>query len=256
MLKKRLIFVLLYRHGQFHISRNFRLQKVGTAGWLARNYNFSKVSRFIDELVILNVESDGAGRDKFLEVAAEVTSNVFVPVALGGAIRSLADAEVYFQNGADKVVINSLLWQDPNVVRRIAGVYGEQAVVASIDYRGLDGGRPPHFRGPGAPDGSTLASWVKQVAAVGVGEMLLNSVDRDGTGMGLDLGVMDAIPDDIHLPVVLMGGVGRTDHFRPGLDIPRVSGVATSNLFAFMGEGLSASRASLLKAGVPMASWA
>lgn len=232
------------------------MQKVGTAGWLARNYNFSKVSRFIDELVILNVESDGLDRDTFLNVAAEVTSKVFVPVALGGAIRTLADAEVYFQNGADKVVINSLLWQDPDVVRRIAGVYGEQAVVASIDYRGLDGGRPPHFRGAGAPSDDTLAGWMRKVASVGVGELLLNSVDRDGTGMGLDLGVMEAIPEGIHLPIVLMGGVGRTDHFRPGLVLPRVSGVATSNLFAFMGEGLSASRASLVKAGIDMASWA
>ncbi len=256
MPKKRLIFVLLYLNGQFCISRNFRLQKVGNADWLKRNYNFSKVSRFIDELVILNVESEAIDQAKFTAAAGSIAAEVFVPVSLGGAIRSFRDAETCFHNGADKVVVNTLLWEKPDVVKQIADVYGEQALVASVDYRGLEGARTPHLRGAGAPDPGALSAWAAHVASLGVGEILLNSIDRDGTGMGLDLNVFDVIPPAIPQPIVLMGGVGRTDHFQPGLELPRVSGVATSNLFAFIGKGLSSSRASLLEAGMNMAAWA
>lgn len=254
MAKKRLVFVLLYRNGQFCISRNFRLQTVGSADWLARNYGFAKVSRFIDELVILNAEPEPTGQTRFLTAAAGIAAQVFVPVALGGAIRSLRDAETYFQHGADKVVINTLLWREPSVVAEIAGIYGVQAVMASVDYSGLAEPRMVHMRGQDAPH-VHLDAWLKDVMALGVGEILLNSVDRDGTGMGLDLGVVSTLPPEIHAPVVLMGGVGRNDHFAPGLELPGVSGVATSNLFAFMGEGLSAARAKLVDAGLDMAAW-
>lgn len=255
MPKKRLIFVLLYRNGQFCISRNFRLQTVGSAGWLARNYGFAKVSRFIDELVILNAEPEPTDQKKFLDTVSNIAAEVFVPVALGGAIRSRRDAEIYFQHGADKVVVNTLLWRNPDAVAEIAGIYGVQAVMASVDYRGLAEPRSVHFRGPSPPPAPQLDDWLKTVASVGVGEILLNSVDRDGTGMGLDLGVIAALPPEIQAPVVLMGGVGRNDHFGPGLELPGVSGVATSNLFAFMGEGLSAARGKLVDAGLDMASW-
>lgn len=250
--RKRLIFVLLYLDGQFCISRNFRLQKVGDADWLSRHYDFSKVSRFIDELVILDV----AGTPGFLDAAARIAAEVFVPVALGGALRTMADADTCFQNGADKIVVNTLLWQQPEVVRKIAAVYGEQALVASVDYRRAGGQRVPHLRGEGAPAPGGLGEWLARVAALGVGEVLLNSVDQDGTGMGLDLTVFDEVPQSLQQPVVLMGGVGRMDHFQPGLALARASGVATSNLFAFMGSGLSATRAQLLRAGVNLASWA
>ncbi len=255
MPKKRLIFVLLYRGGQFCISRNFRLQSVGSADWLARNYGFAKVSRFIDELVILNADPDPADQEKFLGTVASIATEVFVPVALGGGIRSLHDAEVYFQHGADKVVINTLLWRKPDVVRQIASVYGEQAVVASVDYTGLATPRTPCFRSAEAPAARDLADWLRDVATLGVGEILLNSVDRDGTGMTLDLDVIATIPAEVQVPVVLSGGVGRNDHLGPGLALPRVSGVATSNLFAFMGEGLSSARAKLIAAGIDMAVW-
>lgn len=256
MPKKRLIFVLLYLNGQFCISRNFRLQKVGNADWLKRNYNFSKVSRFIDELVILNCESENVDHERFLANASAIANEVFVPVALGGAIRAFKDAEQYFHHGADKIVVNTLLWQAPSVVRQIANVYGEQALMASVDYRGLEGARLPFLRGGETPEASTLGAWLGHVSSLGVGEILLNSVDRDGTGMGMDIKVFDVVPADIHLPFVLMGGVGRTDHFQPGLELRRVSGVATSNLFAFIGKGLSDSRAALLNGGMNMASWA
>ena len=253
--KKRLIFVLLYRNGQFCISRNFRLQTVGSASWLARNYGFAKVSRFIAELVILNAESDPLDQKQFLSTAARIAAEVFVPVALGGGLRTLRDAEIYFEHGADKIVVNTVLWQGPNVVKQIADVYGAQAVVASVDYCGRAAPRTVHFRGEGALPSTDLGQWLKHVSALGVGEILLNSVDRDGTGMGLDLGVVETLPTNSHLPMVLTGGVGRNDHFAPGLELSGVSGVATSNLFAFMGEGLSSARAKLRDAGLDIATW-
>ena len=163
MTKKRLIFVLLYRNGQFCISRNFRLQKVGNAEWLKRNYNFSKVSQFIDELIILNTEAESVDQQAFLATASSIAAEVFVPVALG----------------ADKVVVNTLLSQNPAIVNEIARVYGEQALVASIDYRGLSGPRTPFFRLCPEPTVGGLSAWIGRVASVGVGEILLNSVTHD-----------------------------------------------------------------------------
>lgn len=255
MAKKRLIFVLLYLDGQFCISRNFRLQKVGNAQWLAKNYNFSRVSRFIDELVILNVGRVDGDYARFLDAAAQIAAEVFIPVAIGGAIRSLDEAARYFGVGADKVVMNSSLWEAPHVVKAIAEVYGVQAVVASIDYKKHDGRREPYFRGSDAPRWEKLSEYLEYVGGLGVGEILLNSVDQDGTGFGLDLDVIAEVPPALDMPLVLMGGIGRTDHFHPGFELERVSGVATSNLFAFIGDGLVSSRRSLLDKGIPMAAW-
>ena len=255
MAKKRLIFVLLYLDGQFCISRNFRLQKIGNTGWLSKNYNFSRVSRFIDELVILNVGQLAEGHAGFLDAAAKIAGEVFVPVALGGAIRTPEDAARYFDMGADKVVVNTLLWQSPGTVRKIADTYGVQAVVASVDYRLREGVRVPFLRGENPPQPNTLSDYLEHVSALGVGEVLLNSVDQDGTGFGLDLGVADAVPQGLTMPLVMMGGIGRTDHFLPGFRLERVSGVATANLFAFIGDGLASSRHALLESGMCMAAW-
>jgi cyclase len=169
----------------------------------------------------------------------------------------MSDAATYFSSGADKIIVNTLLWTDPSVVRDAIQTYGSQAVIASIDYSLVNGRRQlfSHNNSAGPGERRDLADCLGAVADLGVGEMLVNSVNQDGTGMGLDLSVIEQVPNEISAPIILMGGVGRTDHFAPGLKIDRVSGVATSNLFAFIGDGLEAARRSVLEAGINIAVW-
>ena len=117
MLKKRIIFTLLYDNGYFIQSRNFRRQKIGTKEWINKNYNFSFVSNFIDELIILDI-SKIKKNEKFVKDCKSVCNKVFVPISLGGGIKSYEDAKFYFNNGADKVIINTSVFKSPKNIKK------------------------------------------------------------------------------------------------------------------------------------------
>ena len=135
MLKKRLIFTLLYNQGQFVLSRNFRLQNVGDINWLQKNYDFSKISFSIDELIILDVSRGDRDPDKFSNVLATLSQGCFVPIAAGGGIACLEDARRLLRAGADKVVLNSPLYEHAELVESVAREFGQQCVVASVDAK-------------------------------------------------------------------------------------------------------------------------
>ena len=135
MLKKRLIFTLLYKKNNFFLSRNFRLQKVGGLEWLIKNYNFAKIASSIDELVILNLSSDKSDSKQFCDDIRLITKNCFIPVSLGGGIKSIKEASILFANGADKIVINSALFTDPRLIKEISEIYGNQSIIASVDFK-------------------------------------------------------------------------------------------------------------------------
>lgn len=135
MLKKRLVFTLLYNNGGFCLSRNFRLQRVGGVDWLEANYKFSEIAKSIDELVILDVSRGESDKEQFCKIVSRVTKNIFIPLVLGGKIKSLEDVEVLVRNGADKVIVNTLLSEDKSIVKELVRTYGSQCIVASLDYR-------------------------------------------------------------------------------------------------------------------------
>ena len=135
MLKKRVIFTLLYKDGYFCLSRNFRLQRIGDPTWLTCNYGFSKIASSIDELIVLDVSGPPSSSESFLEVVEFITNEFFAPLALGGRIRSLSDAENLIRSGADKIVINNILAADPVLVSDMSSRFGSQAIVGSVDYR-------------------------------------------------------------------------------------------------------------------------
>ena len=126
MIKKRLIFTLLYSNGYFFQSRNFNLQKVGDVNWLKENYNFKNISFFIDELIILNISKDKKEKEKFLDNIKKVSEFCFVPITIGGGIKNLNDAKFSLQSSCDKIFINSELFNNPGVINQISKVYGEQ----------------------------------------------------------------------------------------------------------------------------------
>ena len=135
MLRKRIIFTLIYSDGFFMLSRNFRLQKVGDLSWLERNYKFQEIAFSIDELIILDSTKNKKSINHFSNTIKELVKDIFIPLSAGGGIRSLDDAQLLFNSGADKIVLNSILTQDSNLVTELVNKYGSQSIVASVDYK-------------------------------------------------------------------------------------------------------------------------
>jgi len=256
MLKKRVIFTLLYNNGQFMLSRNFRLQKVGNLQWLQSNYNFSHISYSIDELIVLDVTRGEKSPDEFCSTLKKLTEGCFVPIAAGGGIRSIEAARNLLRSGADKVVLNSALYESDGFISHLASEFGRQCIVASMDLKATPDGSYQVWSECGSNhiDGEA-AKWVEQVTQDDVGELYLNSMDRDGTGQGYDLGLLDLLPKNISKPVILAGGVGNTVHLAAGLADSRVDAVATAHLFNFVGDGLRKARSSLISSGVALPFW-
>lgn len=256
MLKKRLIFTLLYNQGQFMLSRNFRLQKVGDLKWLQTNYNFSHISFSIDELIVLDVTRGEKNSEAFCEALKLLAEGCFVPIAAGGGIRTIEHARTLLRSGADKVVVNTPLYENNDVISELASEFGQQCVVAAMDIKRTPDGSYQAWAECGSKclDGSA-ASWVEQVTNAAVGEIYLNSIDRDGTGQGFDLQLLDLLPPDMPKPVILAGGVGNATHLAEGLADPRVDAVATAHLFNFVGDGLKQARELLTAGGIVLPIW-
>lgn len=257
MLKKRLIFTLLYNDGQFVLSRNFRLQRVGNLQWLQTNYNFSHISYSIDELVVLDITRGKKNSEDFCATLKLLTEGCFVPIAAGGGVRSIEAARNLLRSGADKVVVNSALYENNDFLGDLASEFGQQCVVASMDIKSIsgDGYQAWSESGSCCQEGSA-SEWIEKIVRNDyIGELYLNSMDRDGTGQGYDLKLLDLLPAQMSKPVILVGGVGNATHLAAGLDDPRVDAVATAHLFNFIGDGLKRARQSLISAGVDLPLW-
>jgi len=139
MLRKRIIFTLIYNNESFNQSRNFRLQKVGDLRWLEKNYKFQDIAFSLDELIVLNASKDEKDIEKFAKTLERLVDDVFIPIAAGGGIKTLDDAKLLFDNGADKLVINSILYEDTTLVKELVKIYGSQSLVANIDYKKVNG---------------------------------------------------------------------------------------------------------------------
>ena len=256
MLKKRLIFTLLYNQGQFMLSRNFRLQKVGDLKWLQTNYNFSHISFSIDELIVLDVTRGVRDTKAFCDALKALAEGCFVPVAAGGGVRTIGHARTLLRSGADKVVVNTPLYENDPFINELASEFGQQCVVASMDIKRAPDGSYQAWAECGSKclEGSAT-HWIARVTNNAVGEIYLNSIDRDGTGQGYDLQLLDLLPQDMPKPVILAGGVGNATHLAEGLADPRVDAVATAHLFNFVGDGLKQARQSLIAGGVDLPFW-
>jgi cyclase len=254
MLRNRLIFVLLYADGYFMQSRNFRLQRVGDLDWLEKNYRLQEISFSLDELVVLNVSRNHRNLNDFAEVVGRVSEKVFIPVSAGGGIFRSEHAEILFGNGADKLVINTALTKNTEEVRRIIDIYGAQSVVASVDYRTLNTAEVAYLSNGQESLDQPLDQYIRWIEGLPVGEILLNSIDKDGTGFGFDVGTCARFSDS-PIPVILMGGAGNSQHFAEALRVPGISAVATANLFNFIGDGLPLARSKLLDSSFNFARW-
>lgn len=254
MLKKRFIFTLLYDSGKFMLSRNFKLQQVGDLKWLKNNYKFWENSKFIDEIIILDVSRGETNFDDFVITIQNVVSSCFVPVAAGGGIRTLNDVEKLISAGADKVVINALYHLDTNEIEKIIRKFGAQVVVASVDYKHENNADTIYINHGKEKVQLSLQEHIERIQNIGAGEIMLNSIDRDGTGQGYDVDLVNRLGMSLDVPLILSGGAGRIDHFSEVLQ-QSYDAVTTSNLFNFMGDGLKRSRENMRDAGIDIPTW-
>lgn len=252
--KKRLIFTLLYSDGYFCQSRNFRCQKVGDYDWLFNNYKFSKIAGFLDELIVINVNPIAESYPCFLDIVKRIVKNVFIPVAIGGGIYSVDKATDCLNSGADKVILNSTIRKDCNTVSAIINRLGSQSVVASIDYKSRDGRHMLYdWETKEIIEGQELGAFVTTCHDLQFGEILINSVEKDGTGFGFDIDIIQEISHHCKLPLIVMGGAGKSNQFSPAFKIPIVDAVATANLLNFLGDSLPQTRMDLLDEEIDLA---
>jgi cyclase len=253
---KRLIFILLYDSGNFMLSRNFRLQRVGDINWLIKNYNFKNIAHSIDELIVLDVTRKDRSIAIFSEMLKKLVTHVFVPIAAGGGVHSLESAALLLRSGADKLVINSILHTDGNIINELSRTFGSQCIVTSIDFKRNNNGDFVIYYDKGQkPVDISLKDAVRKAVDLGSGEILINSIDKDGTGNGYELAAVDIVRDSLEVPLIISGGAGNARHLIEGIKTTGVDAVATANLFNFVGNGLPLARTEMLSNGLDLAIW-
>jgi len=256
MLKKRIIFTLLVEDGYFVLSRNFTLQKVGDLEWLKDFYDFDSIAFSIDELLVLDVSRGERNKNQFASLLGDISKNCFMPIGAGGGISSVEDVSFLLNSGADKVVINTIIFTNPNLVRDLVERFGAQCIVASIDYKTMDTGEMEVFIKNGYLSvGVNVKEALAHVQELGVGEIYLTSINRDGTGRGFDLDGLSSIISDITCPLIVSGGAGTFGHIADAIKEPGVSAVSTANLFNFMSDNLTEARQCVVGGGTPLAEW-
>jgi cyclase len=256
MSRPRLCFSLLYGSGKFHLSRNFNLQSVGDFNWLLENYEFESISRSVDELIILNVDREERDFQEFIKTVNDVVKNCFMPVAVGGGIRSFEDARMLFDNGADKIVLNTCYFENHMLVEKLIANYGAQSIIASIDFKRDESNCEVVYTNNGSKKIElSLSKAVQKIDKIGAGEILLNSIDRDGTGMGFDINSLENAYNLCDLPIIASGGGDTSEHLIDGLSSGKVSAVTSAHLFNFMGDGIQHTRNQLISSNIDLCNW-
>ena len=236
-------------------SRNFRLQKVGNSDWLEKNYKFQEIAYSLDELILLDATREKKNIFNFCEVLKKIVGSVFIPIAAGGGINSLEDADLLFKNGADKLVLNSNIYNNVSLVNELAYKYGNQSIVASVDYKKINNENIVFINDGSKSLDISLNEYVSYLSTLNIGEIYLNSMDKDGTGFGFDFETIDAVSKNIKIPLIIAGGAGNESHLIEGLRRDKVNAVATANLFNFMGNGLPNARKKIITEGLNIANW-
>ena len=249
-----MIYTLLFSEGYFCQSRNFRCQKVGNYEWLFNNYKFSQLASYLDELIIINVTPNSESYQTFLGIVKRVIENVFIPVTIGGGIYSIDKALECFQNGADKILLNTLPRTNKDLTSQIINYFGSQSVIASVDYRMQDNSACVYdWYSNKAIVELDLIAYIKELQDLQFGEILLNSVEKDGTGFGLDLITMERVSKICSLPLIVMGGAGQYGHFAEVYSNGIADAVSTANILNFIGDAIPNVREQLLKNGFDLA---
>jgi imidazole glycerol-phosphate synthase subunit HisF len=205
-----------------------------------------------DELVFLDITATHEKRDTIAKLARSTADEVFVPFTIGGGIRSVADAQAVLDAGADKVSINSAALQRPELLDELAGVFGAQCVVLAIDAKQRDGeGWEAYLAGGRTATGRDVVEWAREAVERGAGEILLTSMDRDGTSDGYDLPLTHAVSEAVGVPVIASGGAGELEHLAQAL-AAGADAVLCASIFHYGRYTVAEAKAHLAAAGIPV----
>ena len=249
MLSKRLIACLDVRDGRVVKGIGFeRLREAGDPAGLARRYNVEGV----DEIVMLDVTATLESRVARAETVRTVAREIFIPLAVGGGIRSEEEAASVIEAGADKVSLNTAALEQPSLITTLARRYGSQAVVVAIDAK-REGDRLSVFARSGrTPAGREAVEWACEAAARGAGEILLTSIDRDGSKRGFDCGLTAAVSEAVAIPVIASGGAGTFDHFVEVFTTGRADAALAASILHYQERGIRELKEHLWARGVPV----
>ena len=206
-----------------------------------------------DELCFLDIGASHENRDIMLDVVARTAERCFMPLTVGGGVRTLEDIRRLLLAGADKVSINTAAVAEPELVRRAAEKFGSQCITVAVDAKAATPGRFKVFtHGGRRPAGLDALTWAKQLTDLGAGEILLTSMDRDGTRLGYDLALTRAIADAVSVPVIASGGVGELRHLIEGVRDGHANAVLAASIFHFGQHSIAEAKAALAAAGLPV----
>ena len=205
-----------------------------------------------DEIVLLDITATSGNRRTLLDAVRTTARSLFVPFTVGGGIRQLDDAAAVFDAGADKIAINSAAVRDSALIGKIARRFGSQAVVVAIDARKVDGGFEVFVAGGRVPTGRDAIQWAREAAACGAGEILLTSMDRDGTQSGFDCALVRAVAEAVSIPVIASGGAGSARDFIEVFHDGRADAALAASIFHFGIENIAELKRELHDAGVPV----
>lgn len=214
MLAKRIIPCLDVRNGRVVKGVNFvGLRDAGDPVECARRYD----AEGADEITFLDITASHEARSALLDVIGRTAEAVFAPLTVGGGVREPGDVKALLEAGADKVSVNSSAVADPTLIERVASAWGSQVLVVAIDAKRGANGYEVFTHGGRRATGLDAVAWARRAAALGAGEILLTSMDRDGTRAGYDIALLRAVADAVSIPVIASGGVGTLEHLREGL---------------------------------------
>jgi cyclase len=250
MLLKRVIPCLDVDRGRVVKGTNFvGLRDAGDPVELAARYD----EEGADELVFLDITASHEERDTIVELARRTADNVFIPFTIGGGIRSVGDAQAVLDAGADKVSVNSAALARPELIGELAEVFGSQCVVVAIDAKRRDnGGWDVYVNGGRTPTGREAVEWGREAAGRGAGEILLTSMDRDGTTDGYDIELTRSIADAVGIPVIASGGAGELEHLSEAIAKGGADAVLCASIFHYGTYRVRDAKEHLRSAGIPV----
>lgn len=250
MLAKRIIPCLDVTGSRVVKGTNFvDLRDAGDPVEIARRYD----EQGADELTFLDITATSDERDLILKVIEDVAAQVFIPLTVGGGVRKAEDVRRLLNAGADKVSINSAGVNNPDLIAETSSIYGSQAIVVAIDAkRRGDGTWEVYTRGGRTPTGIDAVEWAKKVEKLGAGEILLTSMDGDGTKAGFDLELTRAVSDSVSIPVIASGGVGNLQHLVDGIVVGHADAVLAASIFHFGEYTIEEAKRYMQDRGIPV----